>query len=187
MRTTITLLLWPSPPRLPRSTRTSRRKSRPPPRPRTRRRSASSRTGSPRPTRNPARPSAMHSCARSHSAPALPGRGDGDPDRHRAPDRPRRGGDHRRLHLVPRVPPSTVQVGATGLDFYTVGSDAFARDGKASVAAFQKGDEALARSPGPRDGPGCGRHVQPARLLRRLCRDQQGLPGATLMTAPLST
>ena len=41
---------------------------------------------------------------------------------------------------------------AVGLDFYTSGSDAFARDGKASVAAFQKGSEAISRSPGPRDG-----------------------------------
>ena len=43
----------------------------------------------------------------------------------------------------------TVQVETTGLDFYTAHSDAFARDGKAAVAAFQKGSEALARSPGP--------------------------------------
>ncbi len=46
----------------------------------------------------------------------------------------------------------TVQVDTTGLDFYTAQSNAFARDGKAAVAAFQKGDQALARSPGPRDG-----------------------------------
>jgi len=46
----------------------------------------------------------------------------------------------------------TVQVDAAGLDFYTANSDAFARDGKAAVAAFQKGDVALARSPGPREG-----------------------------------
>ena len=46
----------------------------------------------------------------------------------------------------------TVQVDTTGLDFYTVQSSAFARDGKAAVAAFQKGEQALARSPGPRDG-----------------------------------
>src|SRR5215469_14395858 len=43
-----------------------------------------------------------------------------------------------------------VQVDNTGLDFYTAQRDAFARDGKASVAAFGKGSEALARSPGPR-------------------------------------
>ena len=46
----------------------------------------------------------------------------------------------------------TVQVDTTGLDFYTAQSNAFARDGKAAVAAFQKGQQALARSPGPRDG-----------------------------------
>ena len=37
---------------------------------------------------------------------------------------------------------------------------------------------------GPARRPGGGRHVQPARLLRRLCGDQQGLPGA-LMSATL--
>jgi hypothetical protein len=46
----------------------------------------------------------------------------------------------------------TVQVETTGLDFYTAQSNAFARDGKATVAAFQKGEQALARSPGPKDG-----------------------------------
>jgi len=46
----------------------------------------------------------------------------------------------------------TVQVDTTGLDFYTAQRNAFARDGKASVAAFTKGTQALARSPGPRDG-----------------------------------
>jgi hypothetical protein len=46
----------------------------------------------------------------------------------------------------------TVQVDTTGLDFYTAQSDAFARDGKATVAAFLKGGQALSRSPGPRDG-----------------------------------
>jgi invasion protein IalB len=46
----------------------------------------------------------------------------------------------------------TVQVDTTGLDFYTAQSSAFARDGKAAVAAFLKGDQAQARSPGPREG-----------------------------------
>jgi len=49
----------------------------------------------------------------------------------------------------------TVQVDQTGLDFYTAqpqpGRNAFARDGKAAIAAFQKGSEAQARSPGPHD------------------------------------
>ncbi len=43
----------------------------------------------------------------------------------------------------------TVQVDRTGLDFYTAERNAFARDGKASVAAFQRGARAIARSPGP--------------------------------------
>jgi hypothetical protein len=46
----------------------------------------------------------------------------------------------------------TMQVDTTGLDFYTAQTSAFARDGKAAVAAFEKGAQALARSPGPRDG-----------------------------------
>jgi len=46
----------------------------------------------------------------------------------------------------------TVQVDTTGLDFYISQRNAFARDGKAAVAAFAKGSQALARSPGARDG-----------------------------------
>jgi hypothetical protein len=46
----------------------------------------------------------------------------------------------------------TVQVDTTGLDFFTAHSSAFAKDGKAAVAAFRRGEEALARSPGPREG-----------------------------------
>ena len=45
----------------------------------------------------------------------------------------------------------TVQVDQTGLDFYTAQRNAFARDGKAAVAAFQRGTRAIARSPGPKD------------------------------------
>jgi hypothetical protein len=49
----------------------------------------------------------------------------------------------------------TVQVDQTGLDFYTAqpqpGRNAFARDGKAAIATFQKGSEAQARSPGPHE------------------------------------
>jgi invasion protein IalB len=41
----------------------------------------------------------------------------------------------------------TVQVDQTGLEFYTSGRNAFARDGKAAVAAFSKGSRAIARSP----------------------------------------
>ena len=46
----------------------------------------------------------------------------------------------------------TMQVDTTGLDFYTSQNSAFARDGKAVVTALQRGKEAQARSPGPRDG-----------------------------------
>jgi hypothetical protein len=45
----------------------------------------------------------------------------------------------------------TVQVDQTALDFYTAQRNAFARDGKAAIVAFQKGSQAQARSPGPRD------------------------------------
>jgi hypothetical protein len=45
----------------------------------------------------------------------------------------------------------TVQVEQTGLEFYTSGRNAFARDGKATVAAFGKGSRAIARSPAPKE------------------------------------
>jgi hypothetical protein len=45
----------------------------------------------------------------------------------------------------------TLQVDQTGLEFYTAGRNAFARDGKAAVTAFQKGNRAIARSPGPKE------------------------------------
>jgi hypothetical protein len=45
----------------------------------------------------------------------------------------------------------TLQVDQTGLDFYTAQRNAFARDGKAAVAAFQKGSRAIARGPGPKE------------------------------------
>ena len=45
----------------------------------------------------------------------------------------------------------TVQVDQTGLEFYTSGRNAFARDGKAAVSAFAKGSRAIARSPGPKE------------------------------------
>ncbi|WP_428483266.1 invasion associated locus B family protein [Rhodopila sp.] len=45
----------------------------------------------------------------------------------------------------------TVQVDQTGLEFYTYQTNAFARDGKAAVAALDKGARAIARSPGPKD------------------------------------
>jgi hypothetical protein len=45
----------------------------------------------------------------------------------------------------------TVQVDQAGLEFYTAGRNAFARDGKAAVAAFNKGSRAIARSPAPKE------------------------------------
>lgn len=45
----------------------------------------------------------------------------------------------------------TVQVDQTGLEFYTSGRNAFARDGKAAVAAFSKGARAIARSPAAKE------------------------------------
>ncbi|HTC12281.1 MAG TPA: invasion associated locus B family protein [Acetobacteraceae bacterium] len=45
----------------------------------------------------------------------------------------------------------TLQVDQAGFDFYTAQRNAFARDGKAAIAALQKGNGAQARSPGPRD------------------------------------
>ena len=46
----------------------------------------------------------------------------------------------------------SMQVATAGLDFYTAQRNAFARDGKAAVAAFGKGAQAQARSPGTREG-----------------------------------
>lgn len=45
----------------------------------------------------------------------------------------------------------TVQVDQTGLEFYTSGRNAFARDGKAAVTAFGKGSRAITRSPAPKE------------------------------------
>jgi invasion protein IalB len=45
----------------------------------------------------------------------------------------------------------TVQVDQAGLEFYTSGRNAFARDGKAAVTAFSKGSQAIARSPGAKE------------------------------------
>jgi hypothetical protein len=45
----------------------------------------------------------------------------------------------------------TLQVDQAGLEFYTAGRNAFARDGKAAVAAFSKGSRAIARSPAPKE------------------------------------
>lgn len=55
-------------------------------------------------------------------------------------------------YIYPKNATVTMQVGTTGFDFYTSGSDAFARDGHAVTAAFQKGETALTRSPSSREG-----------------------------------
>jgi hypothetical protein len=44
------------------------------------------------------------------------------------------------------------QADTTSLEFYTAQRSAFARDGKAAVAAFQKARQVLARSPNPKGG-----------------------------------
>jgi Invasion associated locus B (IalB) protein len=44
-----------------------------------------------------------------------------------------------------------VQVDQTGLEFYTSGRNAFARDGKSAVTAFSKGSRAIARSPSSKE------------------------------------
>jgi hypothetical protein len=54
--------------------------------------------------------------------------------------------------IYPKGAAVTLQVDTTGLDFYSANTSAFARDGKATVAALQKGGQALVRSPGPREG-----------------------------------
>lgn len=46
----------------------------------------------------------------------------------------------------------TLQVEQSALSFYTSGRSAFAREGGAAVAAFGRGRQAIARSPGPRGG-----------------------------------
>ena len=46
----------------------------------------------------------------------------------------------------------TVAADQTGLEFYTAGRNAFARDGRGAVAALAKSGQATARAPGPRGG-----------------------------------
>jgi hypothetical protein len=46
-----------------------------------------------------------------------------------------------------------VQVDQTALNFYTSQRSAFAREGAQAVATFQRGRQAVARSPGPRNVP----------------------------------
>ena len=86
----------------------------------------------------------------AHSVPTLPGRGEVVLT---VTERPT-GRDDVALSAGFAYAPGatvTVQVDQAGLDFYTAQRNAFARDGKAVLAAFQKGKEAQARSPGPRN------------------------------------
>ena len=50
----------------------------------------------------------------------------------------------------PKDASAEVQVEATKLAFYTAGRSAFARDGKATVAAFARGREVVAHAPAPK-------------------------------------
>ncbi|MBS7810005.1 invasion associated locus B family protein [Roseococcus pinisoli] len=52
-------------------------------------------------------------------------------------------------YAFPRNAEAKLFVGATELPFYTSGDTAFARDGRAVVAALRGGREALGRGPGP--------------------------------------
>ncbi len=55
-------------------------------------------------------------------------------------------------YLFPPNAAVSVQVDAVALEFYTAQRNAFARDGKAAVAAFQKGSRAVTKGPGAKDG-----------------------------------
>lgn len=64
--------------------------------------------------------------------------------------RGRQGGDEVALvagYRYPRAPRVSVAVGRTLLPFEAEGSVAFARNGQSAVAAFRRGDEAIARGP----------------------------------------
>jgi len=87
----------------------------------------------------------------TNSAPTLPGRG---PVVLTVTERPS-GRDAVAISAgfgYPKGATVTLQVDTAGLDFYTAQSNAFARDGRAVVAAFHRGAVATARSPGPREG-----------------------------------
>jgi hypothetical protein len=84
-----------------------------------------------------------------HSAPAIPGRGDVVLTVTQRPS----GRDA--VAISAGFPYATnaavaVQVDQTALDFYAAGRSAFARDGHAAAAAFGRGKQVTAHSPGPR-------------------------------------
>ena len=88
----------------------------------------------------------------SASAPALPGRGDVVLTvTQRSPGR-----DAVAISAGFAYPPGAevqVVVDTAPLLFYTSNRSAFARDGRTVVAAFEKGRQAVAKSPGPRSMP----------------------------------
>lgn len=86
----------------------------------------------------------------SASAPAVPGRGDVVLTVAQRPS----GRDAVAISAGFTYPANasvSVEVGDIRLAFYTAGRSAFARDGHAAVAAFNKGAKAVAVSPGPRN------------------------------------
>jgi hypothetical protein len=87
-----------------------------------------------------------------NSAPAVPGRGDVVLTVTQRPQ----GRDTVAISAgfaYPAGAEVSVQVEQTALNFYTSQRSAFAREGTAAVAAFQRGRSAVARSPGPRNVP----------------------------------
>lgn len=83
------------------------------------------------------------------SAPALPGRGDVVLTVTQRPS----GRDAVAISAgfaYPAGAEAQMQVDAAQLPFYTANRSAFARDGRATVAAFERGRQAVARSPAPR-------------------------------------
>lgn len=85
----------------------------------------------------------------SSSSPALPGRGDV------VLTVTERSGGRDAVALTAGFaysPNAEVELSTEGvtLPFYTAGRSAFARDGRAAVALFNRGRQAVARSPGPR-------------------------------------
>jgi hypothetical protein len=88
----------------------------------------------------------------THSAPAIPGRGEvvltvTERDTSRDVVAISAGFAYTQNAAV------SVTADAAGFEFYTAQRSAFARDGHAAVAAFQKGRQVVARSPGPKSLP----------------------------------
>ncbi len=89
----------------------------------------------------------------SNSSPALPGRGDVVLTVTQRP-----GGSRDSVALSAGFTYAagatmTIQVDQTSLPFYTAQRSAFARDGHTTIAALERGRQAVAKSPGPRNTP----------------------------------